>query len=112
MSNSKVKDKIKLPKNTYLGKREYNGLMVGGLPVYSSVAQIFLECKYPNRKGCHDSIALIPTGTHRNEIIDNITDEQAAKIFADAGWLVKGFNHPKYTRCPYCRTKLKKQTNE
>lgn len=81
--------------------------MVGGLPVYSSVAQIFLECRYPNRKDCHDTIAILPKGSCGNEIIDVITDEQAAKVFTSMGWLVKGHNNKKYTRCPNCAKKLK-----
>ena len=101
-------EKIKLPRNTYIGKEQSNGLMVGGKPAYVSTAQLFLQCKYPNRKGCHDTIAILPTGAHGNEIIDGISDREAGRIFAEHGWLVKGYNNPKYTRCPFCAKKFKK----
>ncbi len=102
--------KIKLPKDVKIGKERTNGIMVGGLPVHASSAQLFLQCCGKEKK-CHDTIAILPVSTatrSRNEIIDSISNEQAGKIFADHGWLVKGYNSNKYTRCPECSKKIKK----
>ena len=97
-----MKSKIKLPTHTHLGKYKTNGIMCAGLAVFQDVAQVFLECG-GNKKGCHKSISIIPHVPYANEIIDKITDEQAGKIFSENGWLVKGYNNKKYTRCPICK---------
>jgi len=95
---------IKEVKGFRLDKKQSNGLQMGGGVVYAGRQQIILECRYPNRKNCHDTISLIPNMGHH---INELTDEQAGQIFAEAGWLVKGYNDNKYTRCPYCKTKIK-----
>lgn len=103
------KSEIKLPANVYIGKEQSNGLMIGGRPVYSSVAQIFLQCN-GKEKGCHDTIALLPNRNANkdpNDIIDSISTNRAAKIFAQSGWLVYGYNNNAFTRCPICAKKVK-----
>jgi len=92
-----------MKKGFTLGKKRDNGIQTSGGNHFVSVEQIFLECRYPNRKKCHDTIALIPLYGFS---IDNVTDEEAGEIFANAGWLVKGYNDKKHTRCPYCKTKI------
>lgn len=100
---------IQLPADVHMGKKQTNGLMIGGRPVYSSVAQIFLECAGGEAQ-CHDTIAILPNrnaSRDANDIVDSITDVEAVKIFAAHGWLVKGYNSRKYTRCPVCASVLK-----
>lgn len=78
-------------------------------PIYSCVAQIFLECA-GREIGCHDTIAILPKGNcDRNSIVDSITDNTAGKLFAAQGWLVKGYNNKKYTRCPICAKVISKK---
>lgn len=96
---------VKLPPHFRLGKEKTNGIMIGGLPMFSSVAQIFLRCA-GNEKKCHDTIALIPTTTDGNDAVNKVTDAEAGKIFDAQGWLVKGYNNSDYTRCPVCRLNI------
>ena len=103
--------KISLPKNTMIGKKKTNAIMVGDLVIDGGSEQIFLECKYPNRKNCHDTIALFPKNIEGLSVIENLSDNEAGRIFADMGWLIKGYNSV-FTRCPNCRKKLKRLTKE
>lgn len=99
---------VQLPPNVYIGKEKTNGLMIGGRPVFSAVAQIFLQCNGKEKK-CHDTIALLPkrnANRDANGIVDSISNEMACKIFDSEGWLVKGYNNSKYTRCPVCSKKM------
>lgn len=94
---------IKIPTGFTLGKYKDNGIQLCSINYFAPVEQIFLECKYPNRKECHDTISLLPKIGYS---INSITDQKAGEIFESAGWLVKGYNNKKYTRCPHCRTKV------
>jgi hypothetical protein len=101
--------KIKLPPRTYLDKERFNGIQTSGGNHYASVSQIYIRCA-GNEKGCHESISIIPTGGWGNETLAKISDETAAKIFIQEGWLVKGHNgNDEYTRCPVCKKKLVKK---
>lgn len=73
------------------------GLKMCQVTMWSSRAQIFLECS------CGESIAILPDrdAFDRNAILDSISDEDAAAFFTECGWTVfdgKG----KKTRCPKC----------
>lgn len=96
-----------------IGKRKYNGIFTGGGMVNWGTAQIFLECN-GLRKGCHDTIAILPKSNpfrDNNTIVDSISDDEAGEVFAQNGWLVKGYNSEKYTRCPVCALFLKEGRN-
>lgn len=98
-----------MPKGFRIGKRYDNGIMVGGKAVFGGWPQIFLECKHPERPGCHDTISIIAQGGNS---IDKITDEQAGEIFDSNGWLVKGYNNNAYTRCPHCKSILERERDK
>lgn len=108
MNPKKLKDVV-LPPNVYIGKEQSNGIMVGGKPAFVGVAQLFLQCVGKEKK-CHDTIAILPkknANRSGNDIVDSISDKVAGKIFEQYGWLVKGYNNPKYTRCPICAKKVR-----
>lgn len=92
--------KIRLPKNTIIGKFETNYLSLAGNHVNGGREQVYLKCT-SMFDGCHDSISIFPLISCNDW--HKLTDLKASKIFESYGWSIFGFNGSKRTTCPNCK---------